>query len=294
VQINLEEQQILELQATYSAEQVYGLALSKRVEAFGQMARLLQRPKPDDIEITTTQKRYEPFWFAAADAKYAYDRRHVYRVDVGREVRSVTLLGKDFEAADEDHARFFELPVLDHCLEEERRELLVDALHGGEASELRKYLRFPSSRVEDLAALQQGDAIVVVPTVLGSFVVRQLIASLIKSIHADTVHEERIDVQAITLYYRPVYAVEYFWKAKDRRQVIEFDALTGDVRSDAALIKKATARPLETDALFDIGTGRQKLQIEIDHARAAQQVAEITDSDYFRQLQEKVKGLRGS
>ena len=57
VQINLEEQQILELQATYSAEQVYGLALSKRVEAFGQVARLLQRPKPDDIEITTNQKR---------------------------------------------------------------------------------------------------------------------------------------------------------------------------------------------------------------------------------------------
>ena len=75
-----------------------------------------------------------------------------------------------------------------------------------------------------------------------------------------------------------MYAVEYFWKAKDRRQVAEFDALAGDVRSDAAQIKKATARLLETDALFDMGSGRHKLQIDIDHTRAAQQVAEITET----------------
>ena len=90
--------------------------------------------------------------------------------------------------------------VIDHCLEEERKELLVDAQQGHEAPELRKYLQ-AQSRVENLSALQQADTFVVPPTVLGSFVVRQLIASLIKSIHADTIHEERIDVSAITLYY---------------------------------------------------------------------------------------------
>jgi two-component system, cell cycle response regulator len=34
------------------------------------------------------------------------------------------------------------------------------------------------------------------------------------------------------------------------------------------------------------------LRIEIDQARAAQKVAEITESDYFRRLQSKVHDLR--
>ena len=37
----------------------------------------------------------------------------------------------------------------------------------------------------------------------------------------------------------------------------------------------------------------QELRIEIDRGRAAKQVAEITETDYFRELQEKVRKMRG-
>ncbi len=36
----------------------------------------------------------------------------------------------------------------------------------------------------------------------------------------------------------------------------------------------------------------RELRIEIDRTRAAQQIAEITDTDYFRTLQEKARQLR--
>ena len=36
----------------------------------------------------------------------------------------------------------------------------------------------------------------------------------------------------------------------------------------------------------------QQLRIEIDEARAAQKVAEITDTDYFRDLQKKASSMR--
>ena len=36
----------------------------------------------------------------------------------------------------------------------------------------------------------------------------------------------------------------------------------------------------------------QQLRIEIDEARAARNVAEITDTDFFRDLQEKASKLR--
>jgi hypothetical protein len=35
-----------------------------------------------------------------------------------------------------------------------------------------------------------------------------------------------------------------------------------------------------------------ELRIEIDEAKKAQQVAEITDTDYFQRLQEKALGIR--
>jgi len=36
----------------------------------------------------------------------------------------------------------------------------------------------------------------------------------------------------------------------------------------------------------------QELRIEIDRSRAASQVAEITETDYFRELQERARTLR--
>jgi DNA repair ATPase RecN len=36
----------------------------------------------------------------------------------------------------------------------------------------------------------------------------------------------------------------------------------------------------------------EKLRVEIDQTRKARQVAEITETDYFQQLQQKVQGLR--
>ena len=51
MEINLGDERIVELRATYSPEQIREKALAKRVEAFGQIAKLFQRPKPEDIEI---------------------------------------------------------------------------------------------------------------------------------------------------------------------------------------------------------------------------------------------------
>jgi len=35
-----------------------------------------------------------------------------------------------------------------------------------------------------------------------------------------------------------------------------------------------------------------RLQIEIDHARKQQQVSEITETEFFRELQQKARALR--
>src|SRR5450756_856680 len=115
MEINLGDERIVELQAAFSDEQIQERAVGKRVDAFGQMAKLFQRPKPEDIEIAAIQKRYEPFWVAPASAHYSYDRQHSYRVEVPPEIAAVTVLGQRHEVT-RDRTGSFQLAATDHCV----------------------------------------------------------------------------------------------------------------------------------------------------------------------------------
>lgn len=251
MEINLGEEKIVELVSSYSDDDVRAKALAKRIDAFGQLARFVQRPKPEEIEIVQSEKRFEPFWYGSAQARYSYDRRHRYEVPVAPEVQSVTLYDHDHPATKE-HARVILLDSLDHCVEENRRELMLDPIRG-EERDYAKYLVYAKNTVPDLETLQAGGALVIPPEVRSSFLVRKLVQMLMKTFQADKILEERIDVNEVILYFRPVYAFEYNWKAREKRAVVEFDALTGEVRAEGGQIKKQVVNVLENDALFDIG-----------------------------------------
>jgi hypothetical protein len=249
--INLGTEQIIELQTPYSPEQIEERVLGKRVDAFGQMAKFIQRPKPEDIEIIAMQKRLEPFWYASAIARYVYDRRATYRVPVAPEVQSVKLNENEYTVFG-DKNRTYALEGVEHCVEEIRQEIALDAVTGKEAK-FERYLACSKSIAPDLAALEQGGTVVIAPEVRGSFVVRKLASLLMKTFQADKIDEERIDIAEVTLYYHPVIAIEYLWKAKDKKQVAELDGLTGEIRAESGEIKKKVVRVLENDVLFDIG-----------------------------------------
>lgn len=251
MEINIGVEEIIELQSAFSPEQIREKALAKRADAFGQMAKFIQRPKPEDIEISATQRRLEPFWYAAATARYVYERRHTFHVPVAPEVQSVTLYGSEHPAnGDKNHS--IALDGVERCVEEFHQELFLDAQRGN-PGKFDKYVSFSKNTVADAAALEQGGTLAVAPEVRGSFVVRKLVSLLMKTFQADRVLEEKIDVTQVALYYRPVFAVEYCWQAKDKKQVLEFDGLTGEVKMENGELKKKVVNVLENDALFDIG-----------------------------------------
>jgi hypothetical protein len=252
MEVNLGETQIVELQATYSSEQIQGLAMGKRIDAFGQVAKLLQRPKPEDIEILTIQRQYEPFWHVAATSHYSYERRSTYRVDVpAPEVRTVILQDKEYPITT-NRTRGFDLEVEVRCEESLHRDLTLDA-QSGEEVDFRRYLTSPQLAIPNIAMLQQTGAVVVLPEVRSSFVVRRVIPMLMKTFHADKVLEETINVETISLCFRPTYAVEYSWAAKQKKQVLVFDALSGGSKPVVGELRKHVAKVLDNDALFDIG-----------------------------------------
>jgi hypothetical protein len=251
MEINLGNERIVRLQAAFSLDDIQEAATKKRVDAFGQVARLFQRPKPEDITIVTTKLRYEPFWHAKATARYRYDRRHVYRVPVAPEVHAVAVFGNEHSVLPQG-TRSFELQAVEHCVEEPRAELALDGITGAEIA-ADKYLSHPQTDVPDIKALETEGAQVVAPEIRGSFLVRKLVALLMRTFQADSVTEERIDVEEVALVLRPVYAVEYLWQTKDKRQVLFFDGLSGESRAAPSDTMKSIARVLDNDALFDIG-----------------------------------------
>lgn len=252
MEVNLGDTQIVELQATYTQEQIHGMALSKRVDAFGQMAKLLQRPKPEDIELLAMQKQYEPFWHVAAVAHYVYERKRTYRVEVNApEVQIVVLDEKEYPVL-QGKSRGFDLDTTERCEESLRRDMTLDAQSGDEV-DFRRYLASPQLALPDVAALQATGAVVVMPDVRSSFVVRRIIPMLLKTFQADRVLEETVNVETITLCYRPTFAVEYVWAAKQKKQVMVFDALSGAAKAVPGELRKQVAKVLENDVLFDIG-----------------------------------------
>ena len=251
MEINLGVEQIVELQAAFSPEQIQEKAMSKRIDAFGQMAKLLQRPIPEDITILSIQKRLEPFWYASAIARYVYDRKVSYTVTASSEAKSVMVNSIEYPVSD-GKTRTFTLPAMERCVEEPKQEIFVDAASGKDAK-LEKYLNFQKSVIADVATLQANGTQIISPEIRSSFVVRKIASMLMKTFQADAVIEEKIDVSEVTLYYRPVFIVEFYWKPKDKKQVVEIDGLLGEVKAESGEIKKQVVSVLENDALFDIG-----------------------------------------
>jgi hypothetical protein len=191
----------------------------------------------------------EPFWYGSARAVYKYDRRHRYEVPVAPEVQRVTIYAQGHEV----EKKVFHLEALEHCEEELTRELMLEPQHGNER-DYHRYLGFAGREVENLDAARDGETMVVLPEVRSSFLVGKLTQGLMKTIQADKIHEQSIEVEKVVLYLRPVYAFEFYWKSRDKRQVVELDALTGELRAEAGQIKKQLSDVLENDDLFDIGS----------------------------------------
>jgi len=129
-------------------------------------------------KIATFQKRFEPFWFVAASSHYVYDRLHKYRVEVAPKVHAVTVHDNKYQVM----GNSIELEGVNHCTEEFKLELIVDAMNGNEV-DLKKYLNL--------------------------------------------------------------------WKDKNKKKVVEFDALTGEAKFEDGAIKKQVNNVLENNTFFD-------------------------------------------
>jgi hypothetical protein len=220
----------------------------------GTVSALLSRPKPEEIQLVSVENRLEPFWLISIAAHTAFDRNRVYIVPVtgGAEVVKVTVLGQDLPVEPKAKgAPTFSLNAVEHCVEDCRVSQTFDGLTGDKA-DLSKYLAFAKTEITALDQFAPAGTLVVPPQARATAVVRQVMAEVIQPVQAQVIHEERVEVEAIDLNFRPVYALEYEWTSKGKRTVIEFDGLTGDFRAGGRKLHDQIKGLLTRDLLFDV------------------------------------------
>jgi hypothetical protein len=257
--IQLADQHIYRLDDRLTPEEIRQRAMDRRTGAFGSgLENIFSRPKPDDIELIDSQRRLEPFWHVGCNAVYVYERSHEYTVQAsGAQVQAVTVHGEDHPIS---QGGSFTIPTTEHSREEYRQALFLDGVTGAAVADAATIVGSPRHEVTDLEALAAEADIVVPPEQRASFVVRQLLTGMLKPLQADVVHEESITFEQIDLYYRPWWAFEFHWKVKDKKGVVELDAVTGQLRNSQALMARLS-RTVSRDSLFDIGADTVSLLV---------------------------------
>ncbi len=249
-------------------------AVDKRLSVVaGGLSGLFSRPKPEEVDLVYAEIRYESFWHAVCTVRYVFERNKDFTVPVtGVEVRKVTLLGQEFEIAAQPAqptqsggflsqlgqqiglsgtARSFTLPGVEHCVDENRQEQYLDAVNGQLLQLGAEYAQKDKTEVTDLSPLATGEVLVVAPQLSATKVAKQILSSMVKPIQADKILEENTTIEALDLYFRPIYAFEFAWKAKNKTGVAEFDAVTGNMINGKALHTKSD-KAITREELFDI------------------------------------------
>jgi hypothetical protein len=250
--VELAEERIVLLPDVLGAEQAEARAWSRRTDAFGAFARLgglLQKPKDEDFEIVYRELRLQPFWRLSAATTYVYERQREHRLKVGSEVKSVSVGGQSFASTDKQAT----ITVTECCNESSQKDWLYDAITKKGDLGLTSYLAISSEQVtaEDLNERARAGAVVVPPQAKASMLAREVISRSIRKIEADRIIEEKVHLEAIDLFYRPVYAVRYRWQQKEA--VVEVNAVTGETQTGGTTFENYVGKLVDRDFLLDAG-----------------------------------------
>lgn len=218
----------------------------------GMFGNLISRPNPNEIQVTSVESRLEPYWVVTASSRTAYDRQQVYTIPIkGDNVREVTVLGQKL-TVNTKGTPSLTLNGTEHCVEEHSLTRFYDGLTG-QKTDFSRFQSFTKSEIMDLGQFAPEGMLVVPPQMRATAIVRQVLGEAIHPVrNAQVIHEERVDVEAIELNFRPVYALEYEWTSKGKRVIVEFDALLGEMRSGGKKWNDQIKGIITRDLFFDV------------------------------------------
>jgi hypothetical protein len=243
------EKSIFVLDDVYPEPAARSQAESEKGNAFGWAAKLKlwDRPKDSDIQLSSSEKRFEPFWNIAAERVSTFETRAEYSIQPQSPyAQRIRLLEQEFAL---EGKRAVMLSGVESCF---RRNAISEYFDGLNRQSTEKSLVDYAVKFQK-RELGAEEALNLVPPERGAtFLVQQIKARLMEPIQADEILEDTLQVTSITLYYRPVYAFEFGWK--NEKGVVEIDALTGTVNRKGSIVGGMAKKLASRDSLFDLGT----------------------------------------
>jgi hypothetical protein len=218
----------------------------------GMVGTFISRPNPAEIQVVSFENRLEPYWVVSVATRTRYDRQQVYTVPIkGSEVHEVTVLGHTLTINSKSNPSIT-INGTEHCVEENKATRFFDGVSGQKA-DLSRYQPFTKTEITDVEHFAPAGTLVIPPQMRATAVIRQVMGEVIQPVtKAQTILEERVDVETIELDFRPVYAFEYEWASKGKRVVIEFDALLGEVKTGGKKWSNQIKGILTRDLFFDV------------------------------------------
>ena len=228
-------------------------AWGQKASVFGTLSSLVFRPAGDDVQITKSELRYEPFWHIDCRSELEYEVRETLSFTVKNPTAKYVTL----EVTGDQHFDVVngavQLAGVTRCRDSHHREAVVDGMTGTPRPDLAPNLKRPMTEVRELDTFAPPDAVVWAPEFRSSFLVRQELAQLMTAIQADTIITDTVEVSSIALFFRPVYAFEYLWRSKSKTQSLEIDGVTGESKTTSTTVGSRVSRRLSKELLFDIG-----------------------------------------
>jgi len=228
-------------------------AWGQKASVFGALSNLVFRPAADDVQITKSELRYEPFWHIACQSELEFEVRETLSLPVKNAAAERVSLDLAPDTQLEVRDGSIQLTALTRCRESHRKDEVVDGMTGKPRPDLAHNLTRPMTELREIDSFAPADAVVWAPEFRSSFLVRQELGQLMTAVQADRIITDTVDVTSIALFFRPVYAFEYLWRSKSKTQSLEIDGVTGESHTTSTTVGSRVSRRLSKELLFDIG-----------------------------------------
>lgn len=243
-------------------EELLEIAEKNKEKAFGFFSGIKDKLSKEKAEVKLVKilKRYDPFWHIVAESVVDYERKSRYKVIVQKEVKKLIIGDNEFNADEGKNDNTVNFDSIDICHEKKRKEILIDGavdikdpIHIKNQGKYSIYLDDESKKIKEVEELMKTDVIVVPVLLRASFILRSILQEIINPVAADKILNEKVEIEQMILYFKPVYIFEYSHSKKGQNKYVEIDSITGKISFPRELVHKKSAELITEHALFDIG-----------------------------------------
>jgi hypothetical protein len=248
-QLIIAEKGLIALSPAITADKADKIAEENKHRGINFFTRLIYRPKPEEIKLTRSEARYEPFWQMVCEARVDFVREKSIHLDLEDNVCELKIGDQYFKA---DKGKAF-VNIDERCVIRKDHHLFIDAVTG-ENREFSELMKGGFSRIGTVDEIADSEFKPVPARIKASILVRDMIFETMKPLKAIEIIAQSLKIEKLNLCFRPVYVYEYTWEAKDTNVVFEIDGITGKISEGRVLKKTDMPNDLMSEAnLFDIG-----------------------------------------